>query len=72
MTDSVELRRRLADPATRTLAAVEAGDWARNLCLLFGASLDTAFFVGGAMARGLEKSWTEKESKVEDGTPTTL
>ena len=52
-----DIRRRLADPATRTRAAVEAGDWARDLCLMFGASIDTAFAVGGALARGLEKSW---------------
>jgi len=72
MIDMAEIRLRLANPATRTCAAVEAGDWARNLCLMFGASMDTAFFVGGAMARGLERSWSEKESQVDDGTPATL
>lgn len=48
------LRERLADPTTRTAAAVEFGDWARNLCIFMGAELQTALNVGAAATMGLE------------------
>lgn len=54
-------RARLADPATREAEAVRIGDWAKEMCLLFGSSLDTAFVVGGTLAQGLLESWEEKD-----------
>lgn len=61
MTNPIELRDRLANPGTRRAAAVEAGDWARNTCLMLGSSLDTAYHVGGFFAGGIERSWSETQ-----------
>jgi hypothetical protein len=57
-----DIRRRLADPSTRLAAAVEIGDWARDICLIFGSQLDTAYFVGGTFARGLEREWSKSDA----------
>lgn len=51
------LRQELAEPTTRVAAAVEIGDWARNLCLALGSGIDTAYAVGGILASGVAASW---------------
>lgn len=64
--NETEIRQRLADPHRRRAAALEIGNWTRDLCLLFGTSLDTAYAVGGLMAHGLEQNWSEKVSANAD------
>lgn len=58
---TLALRQELADPATRMSASVEVGDWARDLCLMMGSEIRTAYFVGGQLAHGLTESWREDE-----------
>lgn len=60
--DITELRRRLATPDTRRSAAIDIGDWTRDLCLMFGTPIDLAFTVGGLMAEGVRRTWEEKEA----------
>lgn len=62
-----EVRRRLADPDTRVGAAVELGDWARDLCLLMGAELQTALNVGAALTLGLDVEWADDPKPAPDG-----
>lgn len=54
-----DLRRRLAEPKERAEAAIEVGDWVRDLCLLFGASFDTSVTCGALFSIGVERSWSE-------------
>lgn len=58
--NEADLRQRLADPTTRTQAAIEFGDWCRALILLFGAETQTACKVGAVIAIGLDKEWSEQ------------
>lgn len=60
MTNPIVLRERLADPTTRIAAAIEIGDWARNLCLLMGTEFSTACKVGAVFAMGIERSWSNE------------
>lgn len=61
MTNMLDLRERLADPATRTAAALEFGDWMRGLCLLFGSEFTTACRVGAIAAIGIEREWSKED-----------
>jgi len=54
---AMRMRAALENPSTREGAAVEIGDWARDLCLTMGSSLDTAYAVGGFLASGVAKTW---------------
>lgn len=54
------MRAALTNPATRETASVEIGDWARDLCLIVGSEISTAYAVGGALAQGISDSWEEK------------
>lgn len=51
------LPQRLEDPATRAEAVREIGDWAIATCLVMGASVITAYTVGGTLAQGILDSW---------------
>lgn len=55
MNDAEALRQRLADPKTRKDAAIEFGDWARDLCLFMGSEFRIACYVGAVIAIGIEK-----------------
>lgn len=66
------IRRQLADPNERLGAALEMGEWARDLCIVMGVSLDTAFYVGGEFASGLLKEWSEDATEKEGGEPSYL
>lgn len=59
--DVRDLRKRLADPATRNLAAIEVGDYFRDLCLIMGTELKTASKVGAVVAIGLDKEWSKDD-----------
>lgn len=61
MTNMLDLRERLADPKTRTAAAIEFGDWMRGLCLLLGSEVKTACKVGAVAAFGIEHEWSKGE-----------
>lgn len=67
--DQHDLRRRLANPETRQSAAIEAGNWVKDLCLLLGASLDTSFCVGGVFAQGLNQEWSNHNSQSQEQQP---
>jgi hypothetical protein len=64
-----EIRQRLREPNTRAQAAIEFGDWFRDLCLMFDCEVETACNVGAAIAMGLDKEFAERESNETEATP---
>lgn len=58
------LRQRLRDPDTRAHAAIEFGDYFRDLCLMFDCEVETAAKVGAVIAMGLNAEFEKREMEV--------
>lgn len=58
------LRQRLRDPGTRAHAAIEFGDYFRDLCLMFDCEVETAVKVGAVIAIGLNAEFEKREKEV--------
>ena len=56
-----DIRKRLRDPEARAAAAIEFGDYFRDLCLMFDCEVDTAVNIGAAIAKGLNKEFEQRE-----------
>jgi hypothetical protein len=56
-----DIRKRLRDPETRAHAAIEFGDYFRDLCLMFDCEVDTAVNIGATIAKGLNREFEKRE-----------
>lgn len=56
-----DIRKRLRDPETRAHAAIEFGDYFRDLCLMFDCEVETAVTVGAEIAKGLNQEFEHRE-----------
>lgn len=59
-----EIRQRLRAPDTRAHAAIEFGDYFRDLCLMFDCEVETAVKVGAVIAMGLNAEFEKRERAV--------
>lgn len=55
-----ELRKRLRHPDTRVSAAIEFGDYFRDLCLMFDCEVEAAIKVGAVIATGLNAEFEKR------------
>lgn len=58
-----EMRKRLRDPDTRAHAAIEFGDYFRDLCLMFDCEVETAINVGAVIATGLNAEFEKRDKE---------
>ncbi len=55
------LQEDLANVATRERALDEIGQWAKDTCLMFGATPATAYQVAWLLTEGITSSWEERK-----------
>lgn len=52
-----QIKTMLADPSTRSQALDNIGEWAKNNCLMQGASPSTAYVVAWLLVEGISATW---------------
>jgi hypothetical protein len=60
-----EMHRRLRDPSERVHAAIEFGDYFRDLCLMFDCEMETACDIGAVIAKGLVREFEQRDKAAD-------